>query len=158
MSDQNFKIIQGSLKADGLKIAVVVSRWNQLITDSLLKGAEECFIRSGGRAEDLTVCWVPGSFELGLGVSRLAKTGNYQAIVALGVVIRGETPHFDYVAKAAADGVQSAMQKYEIPVSFGVLTTNTVDQAMNRAGIKSGNKGAESMACAIEMANLMKNF
>jgi 6,7-dimethyl-8-ribityllumazine synthase len=149
---------EGSLLATGLKIAVVVARFNQFVTDRLLEGATDAFVRHGGNLEDLEVVRVPGAFELPLAVRRLAQGGRYDGVVALGAVIRGETPHFDYVSSAAAGGLAAVMNETGVPVGFGLLTTNTVEQAIDRAGAKAGNKGGEAMLTAIEMVNLLKTL
>jgi 6,7-dimethyl-8-ribityllumazine synthase len=147
---------EGTLLAAGLKLAIVVARFNQFITDRLLDGATDAFLRHGGNVQDLEVVRVPGAFELPLIVRRLAEGGRFDAVVALGAVIRGETPHFDYVSSAATSGLAAVMNETGVPVGFGVLTTNTVEQAVDRAGAKAGNKGAEATLTAIEMANLLK--
>jgi 6,7-dimethyl-8-ribityllumazine synthase len=149
---------EGTLLAAGLKLAIVVARFNQFITDRLLDGATDAFLRHGGSVQDLEVVRVPGAFELPLAVRRLAEGGRFDAVVALGAVIRGETPHFDYVSSAAASGLAAVMNETGVPVGFGVLTTNTVEQAVDRAGAKAGNKGAEATLTAIEMANLLKTL
>ncbi len=149
---------EGTLLATGLKLAIVVARFNQFITDRLLEGATDAFVRHGGGPQDLEVVRVPGAFELPLAVRRLAESGRYDAVVALGAVIRGDTPHFDYVSSAATSGLAAVMNETGVPVGFGVLTTNTVEQAVDRAGAKAGNKGAEATMTAIEMANLLKTL
>jgi 6,7-dimethyl-8-ribityllumazine synthase len=149
---------EGTLLATGLKVAIVVARFNQFITDRLLDGATDAFLRHGGAAQDLEVVRVPGAFELPLAARKLADSGRWDAVVALGAVIRGETPHFDYVSSAAAGGLAGVMNETGVPVGFGLLTTNTVEQAIDRAGAKAGNKGAEAMLTAIEMANLVKSL
>ncbi|BDG58916.1 6,7-dimethyl-8-ribityllumazine synthase [Caldinitratiruptor microaerophilus] len=150
------RVYQGSLVGTGLRIALAVSRFNDFITSSLLAGARDALIRHGVREEDIDVAWVPGAFELPLAVLRLAGSGRYDAVVALGAVIRGATPHFDYVAGEVTRGVGRAALESGVPVTFGVLTTDTVDQAIERAGTKAGNKGAEAALAAIEMANLLR--
>jgi 6,7-dimethyl-8-ribityllumazine synthase len=149
---------QGSLIATGLKVAVVVARFNQFITERLLDGALDAYRQHGGAAADVEVIRVPGAFELPLAVQRLAQGGRYQAIVALAAVIRGATPHFEYVSSAASGGLAQVMRETGVPVGFGVLTTDTVEQAIDRAGAKAGNKGCEAMLTAIEMANLLKTL
>jgi 6,7-dimethyl-8-ribityllumazine synthase len=149
---------EGMLLATGLKLAVVVARFNQFITDRLLEGAVDAFVRHGGNAADLEVVRVPGAFELPLAVRRMAEGGRYDGVVALGAVIRGDTPHFDYVSSAAASGLSAAMNETGVPVGFGLLTTNTVEQAIDRAGAKAGNKGGEAMLTTIEMVNLLKTL
>lgn len=148
----------GKLDASGLKIALVVSRFNDLITERLLQGALDTLRRSGAREDDLTVVRVPGSFEIPVAAQRLAETGKFDAIVCLGTLIRGETPHFDYLATQVTRGIGEVALKYSLPVSYGVITANTVEQAMNRAGIKHGNKGVEAALGAVEMANLLREL
>jgi 6,7-dimethyl-8-ribityllumazine synthase len=148
----------GALIATGLKVAIVVARFNQFVTERLLDGARDIFLRHGGAAGDLDVVRVPGAFELPLAAQRLAAGGRYQAIVALAAVVRGSTPHFEYVCATASSGLAQVMREHGVPVGFGVLTTDTVEQAIDRAGAKSGNKGAEAMLTAIEMANLLKQL
>ncbi|MDR2421904.1 MAG: 6,7-dimethyl-8-ribityllumazine synthase [Deltaproteobacteria bacterium] len=150
------KVIEGLISAKGLKAAVAVSRFNGFITERLLEGATDAFLRHGGDEADLTVVRVPGSFELPLAVQALAKTGQYQAIVALGAIIRGQTPHFDFVAAEATKGVAQAGLAAGLPVSFGVLTCDTVEQAVDRAGVKAGNKGFDAMVAAMEMASVVR--
>jgi len=148
--------IRGTLSAGGLKVAVVASRFNQLIVDSLVRGASEAIVQVGGSADHVTVYWVPGAFEVPQMAQRLVDTGRYDAVVCLGAVIRGATPHFDYVAGACANGVARVAQVAAIPVSFGVLTTETIEQALERAGTKAGNKGYDAAMAAIEMVSLLR--
>ncbi len=152
------KTVNGQLKADGLKIAVVGSRFNELITNKLIGGAEDCFIRHGGSGDDLELVLVPGAFEIPVTAQKLASKGKYDAVVCLGAVIRGSTPHFEYVSAEVSKGVAHAGLKSGIPVIFGVLTTDSVEQAIDRAGTKSGNKGWDAMLSAIEMADLFKQI
>ena len=147
---------EGNLISSGMKVAVVVSRFNEFITERLLEGARDSFVRHGGDEADLDVVRVPGAFELPVAAKKLADKGGYDAIVVVGAVIRGATPHFDYVSSAATSGLAKVSLESGIPIGFGLLTTDTVDQAVERAGSKSGNKGAEAMVTAIEMANLLK--
>jgi 6,7-dimethyl-8-ribityllumazine synthase len=149
---------EGTLLATGLKVAVVVARFNQFVTDRLLEGAVDAFVRHGGNAADLEIVRVPGAFELPLAVRRLAEGGRVDGVVALGAVIRGDTPHFDYVSSSATSGLAAAMNETGVPIGFGLLTTNTVEQAIDRAGAKAGNKGGEAMLTAIEMINLLKSL
>jgi len=146
------------LSAEGLRFAIVVSRFNELITSQLLQGALEGLRRHGARDEQITVAWVPGSFEIPLVAQRLAKSGRFDAVIAIGAVIRGATPHFDYVAGAAASGISQAALQTGVPVIFGVLTTDTIEQALERAGTKAGNRGWDAAVTAIEMANLLKQL
>ncbi|MEK4564784.1 6,7-dimethyl-8-ribityllumazine synthase [Alkalihalobacillus sp. FSL R5-0424] len=149
-------IYEGKLTGEGLKIGIVVARFNEFITSKLLSGAEDVLKRHGVNAADVEVAWVPGAFEIPFAAKKLADTGKYDAILTLGTVIRGSTPHFDYVCNEAAKGVGSLALSTGIPVIFGVLTTNTIEQAIERAGTKAGNKGAETAIAAIEMANLSR--
>ena len=151
------KILEGELKAEGIKFAIAVSRFNSFITERLLEGAVDCIVRHGGREEDITVVKVPGAFELPLVAKKLAKK-DFDAVIALGAVIRGETPHFDYVAAEVSKGIANVSLEVEKPVAFGVLTTDTVEQAIDRAGTKAGNKGWEAALSAIEMVNLLREI
>ncbi|WP_297444945.1 6,7-dimethyl-8-ribityllumazine synthase [Desulfurobacterium sp.] len=149
------KIYEGNLDAEGLKFAIVVSRFNAFITDRLLEGAIDCIVRHGGSEDNIDIYKVPGAFELPLAVKKVGKR-DYDAVIALGAVIRGETPHFDYVAAEVSKGIANVSLSLEKPVAFGVLTTDTVEQAIDRAGTKAGNKGWEAALSAIEMVNLFK--
>jgi 6,7-dimethyl-8-ribityllumazine synthase len=151
-------IYEGRLDATGLHVALVVSRFNELITRQLLEGARDGLRRHGADAEALTVVWVPGAFEIPLVARRLAGSGAFDAVVCLGAVIRGATPHFDHVANQAAAGIARAGQDSGVPVIFGVLTTDTIEQAIERAGTKAGNKGYDAAIAAIEMANLLRQL
>jgi 6,7-dimethyl-8-ribityllumazine synthase len=152
------KVIEGSLDARGMKFAIVVSRFNSFVTERLLAGAQDALSRSGANPDDIEIVRTPGSWELPLAIQTLAEQKRHDAIIALGAVIRGETPHFDHVAGQAAAGVAQATLKTGVPVAFGVLTTNTVEQALDRAGLKSGNKGFDAAMTAIEMASLMRRL
>ena len=154
----NHKLIEGDLLARDAKFAIVVSRWNELITRKLLEGAMETFRRHGGSEENITVTWVPGSFELPLAADRLAKSGRYQAVCCLGAVIQGSTMHHDYINHQVAAGIMRSSQESGVPVLFGVLTCETMEQALDRAGGKVGNKGSEAVLAAIEMVNLLKSI
>ena len=149
---------EGRLIASGLKIAVLAARFNQFVTERLLQGALEVFAQHGGDPADTRVVRVPGAFEMPLVAQKLAASGNYHALVALAAVVRGETPHFEYVSSVAAQGLSRVSLETGVPVGFGVLTTDTIEQAIDRAGAKAGNKGAEAMRTAIEMANLLKTL
>jgi 6,7-dimethyl-8-ribityllumazine synthase len=149
-----YREIIGKLNAGDRKFALVVSRFNDFITGRLLEGALDCFARHGGKTENITVVRVPGSFEIPITAARLAKTGKYDAVVCLGAVIRGATPHFDLVAAEAAKGVAQAGFSSGVPVIFGILTTDTIEQAVERAGTKAGNKGWDAAMSAMEMADL----
>jgi len=144
--------------AEGLRVAIVVSRFNHLISVRLLDGCVEELVARGARRDDLHVAWVPGAFEIPQAARSLAASGRYDAIVTLGVVIRGGTPHFDYVCSAVTDGVREIIRDTDVPVGFGVLTTDDVAQALARAGGEHGNKGAEAALAAIEMAQLARTL
>ena len=150
------KLLEGALVASGLKVAIVLSRFNNLIGDRLLEGALDTLRRHGVADDDITVARVPGAFEIPLVAQELAKTGHYDAVLCLGAVIRGATAHFDYVAGPMASSLASVTLATGIPVLFGVLTTDTIEQALERAGTKAGNKGADVALAAIEMANLLR--
>ena len=151
-------IFNGQRRGEGLRVAVVCSRFNELVTERLLAGATDGLLRHGVDQASITVAWVPGAFELPLAAARLAASGEVDAVVVLGAVIRGATAHFDFVAGECAAGVMRAQLDTGIPVIFGVLTTDTVDQALDRAGGKSGNKGFDAAAGAIEMADLLRQL
>lgn len=152
------KVYEGRLQAEGLKFAILVSRFNSFITERLLSGALDALARHGARAEDVEVVRVPGSWEMPVAALAVLKAGRHDALICLGCVIRGETPHFDYVAGEAVKGIGQLSLQYGVPVSFGVLTTNSLEQAIDRAGAKSGNKGADAAMAAIEMANLLRQL
>jgi 6,7-dimethyl-8-ribityllumazine synthase len=149
---------QGRLDAAGLRMAIVVSRFNELISRSLLEGARDALLRHGLDEQALTIAWVPGAFEIPLVARRLAGSGNFDAVVCLGAVIRGATAHFDHVAGQAAAGIARAAAETGVPVIFGVLTTDTIEQAIERSGTKAGNKGFDAAVAAIEMANLVRQL
>ena len=150
------KVIEGNLSAAGQRIGIVAARFNEFITSKLLGGAEDSFLRHGGEADNLEVAWVPGSFEIPLVAKKMALSGKYDAVVCLGAVIRGATPHFDMVANEATKGIANVGLQSDIPVVFGVLTTDSIEQAVERAGTKAGNKGFVAMTTAIEMVNLVR--
>ncbi len=150
------KVYEGNLVGTGLKIGIVVARFNSFITEKLLAGAEDALHRHGVAEENIEIAWVPGAFEIPLIADQMAAKGNLDAIITLGTVIRGATPHFDYVCAEAAKGVASVSLKHGLPVLFGVLTVDTIEQAIERAGTKAGNKGWEAAVSAIEMANLQR--
>ena len=156
MSDGKYKTFEGNLRAEGLRFAIVVSRFNSFITDRLLAGAVDAIERSGGAS--IEIVRIPGAWEFPVTVKALAARNTYDAILCLGAVIRGATPHFDYVAGEAARGIAEASVATGIPVAFGVLTTENVEQAIDRAGAKSGNKGFDAAMTAIEMANLLRKL
>jgi 6,7-dimethyl-8-ribityllumazine synthase len=150
--------IEGEKSARGLKIGIVVSRYNQFITAKLLEGALDGLESLGGNVDHTTVVHVPGAFEISLAAEKLAASGKYDALVCLGAVIRGDTPHFDYVCDAVTRGIGEAMRTYKIPIAFGVLTTDNVQQAMERAGTKDANKGYEALLTAVEMVSVIRQI
>jgi len=150
------KIIEAKLRAEGKKFALVVSRFNDFITDKLLGGAVDGLLRSGARDKDVEIVKVPGAFEIPLMAKKMAATGRYNAVICIGAVIRGTTPHFEYVSAEVSKGVAKIGLEYEIPVIFGIVTTDTIEQAIERAGTKAGNKGWDAAITAIEMANLIE--
>ncbi len=152
------KKIEGQLNGQGLKFAIVASRFNEFIVSPLIEGARDAFVRHGVNDNDLTLVRVPGSFEIPLMAQKMAASGNYDAVVCLGAVIRGATPHFDYIAAEVSKGVAAAGLENGIPVIFGILTTDNIEQAIERAGTKSGNKGAAAAVDAIEMANVCRQL
>lgn len=152
------KVYQGRLIGEGLRFALVVGRFNEFITHKLLAGALDALYRHGVREEDIEVAWVPGAFEIPLVARRLAESGRFQAVVCLGAVIRGATPHFDYVAAEVAKGVAKVGLDTGVPAIFGVITADTLEQAIERAGTKAGNKGWDAALAAIEMADLLRHF
>ena len=149
-------LIEGKLLADGKKFAVVVSRFNDFITDRLVGGAVDALVRSGAKDEDIEVVKVPGAFEIPLMAKKMAKKGRYDAVVCLGAVIRGATPHFDYVSAEVSKGIAAVGLESDIPVIFGIVTTDTIEQAIERAGSKAGNKGWSAAMTAVEMVNLIE--
>ena len=149
------KKIEGGFRVlDGKRVAIIAGRFNHIITDRLVEGAEDSFLRNGGKSENLDLILVPGAFELPLALNRVLNKGQYDAVCCVGAVIRGSTPHFDYVSAEATKGIASISLKHDIPVSFGLLTTDNLEQAIERAGSKAGNKGFEAMTGLIEMINL----
>ncbi len=152
------KTIEGKLDASGLKFGIVVARFNEFITGKLLGGAVDCLKRNNAEEDDITVAWVPGAFEIPVAAKRLIQSGKYDAVICLGAIIRGSTPHFDFVSAEATKGIGHLSMNSDVPVIFGVLTTDSIEQAIERAGTKSGNKGFDSAMTAIEMANLFKQL
>ncbi len=152
------KIIEGKFTASGKKFAIILSRFNEYIGESLLKGAIDCFEKHGVTKDNIDVVKVPGAFEIPVTADKLAASKKYSAIVCLGVIIRGATPHFEYVASAASNGISQVALKHSLPVIFGVLTTDTIEQAIERAGTKAGNKGWDAALTAIEMSDLFKQI
>ncbi len=151
-----YKVFEGKLDADGIRVALVVSRFNSLFTDKLLEGALDCIRRHGGSEDNIAVSYVPGAFEIPYIASKLAASGNYDAVICLGAVIRGDTPHFDYIANESAKGIAHIAMQTGIPVIYGLVTADTLDQAIERSGTKAGNKGWDAAHAAIEMVNLYK--
>ena len=152
------KVFEGLLVGKGLKFGVVVSRFNEFITKKLLEGAQDALLRHDVSQEDIDIAWVPGAFEIPLVAKKLAESKKYNAIICLGAVIRGGTPHFEYIAAEVAKGIAKVGLDTGLPVSFGVITADTLEQAIERAGTKEGNKGFEAAVSAIEMANLLKKI
>ena len=149
------KIIEGKLTAKGKKFGVVISRFNDLISSQLLLGAQDCLVRHECKQDDITVAWVPGSFEIPLAAKKMANSKNYDAVICLGAVIRGGTPHFDYISAEVSKGVAQVGLEAGLPVIFGIITADTIEQALERAGTKAGNKGWDAALSAIEMVNLI---
>ncbi len=152
------KIIEGNLVAKDIKVGIVVGRFNEFIVSKLLGGAIDGLKRHGVDEDSIEVAWVPGAFEIPLVAKKMANSKKYDAVICLGAVIKGSTPHFDYVCAEASKGIGAVSLNTELPVIFGILTTDTIEQAIERAGTKSGNKGYDAAVTAIEMANLLKNF
>ncbi|MGX7348163.1 6,7-dimethyl-8-ribityllumazine synthase [Aerococcus vaginalis] len=152
------KTFEGKTTAEGMKVAIVVARFNQLITEKLLAGAVDTLKRAGVADDDIAIAWTPGAYEIPVAADKLAKTGDYDAVICLGAVIKGETDHYDHVAGNTASGITRVGLDNELPVLFGVLTCETIEQAMARAGLKAGNKGIECAQAAIEMANMLKTI
>ena len=150
------KLYEGKLVSEGIKVGIVCARFNEFIVSKLLGGCEDVLLRHGVQPDDISVAWVPGAFEIPLIASRMAKSGRYDAVIALGAVIRGSTSHYDYVCSEVSKGVANVALNSDIPVMFGVLTTDTIEQAIERAGTKAGNKGADCAQGAIEMVNLIR--
>jgi 6,7-dimethyl-8-ribityllumazine synthase len=152
------KVIEGQLSASGKKFAIVVSRFNELICKKLLEGALDCLKRHGGDLDQVTIAWVPGAFEIPVAAKRIARSGEYDAVICLGAVIRGATPHFEYIAAEVTKGIAQASMELEVPVSYGVITPDNLEQALERAGTKAGNKGWDAAMSAIEMADLFTHI
>lgn len=152
------KNLEGKLQAEGLKVAIVVARFNEFITSKLLGGATDMLLRHGASEEDITIAWVPGAFEIPLIAQKLAASKKYDTVICLGAVIRGATSHYDYVCSEVSKGIAHVSLQTGVPVAFGVLTTENIEQAVERAGTKSGNKGADAAVSAIEMVNLLKSI
>jgi 6,7-dimethyl-8-ribityllumazine synthase len=152
------KVYQGALLAQGLKFALVVSRFNEFISSRLLDGAQDALLRHGAKEEDIEIAWTPGSFEIPLIAQKMAESKKYTAVICLGAIIRGGTPHFDYVAAEASKGIAKVSLDTGVPVIFGIITADTLEQAIERAGTKEGNMGAKAAVGGIEMANLLKSL
>ena len=152
------KIIEGNVVAEGIKIGIVASRFNEFIVSKLLGGARDALVRHGVNDDDITAAWVPGAFEIPLAAQKMADSGKYDAVICVGAVIRGSTSHYDYVCNEVSKGVATVGLNSKIPVLFGILTTDTIEQAIERAGTKAGNKGYDAATSAIEMVNLMKQL
>ena len=152
------KIYEGKLVSEGIRVGIVAARFNEFIVSKLLSGCEDGLLRHGVRSEDIAVAWVPGAFEIPLAAQAMAKSGKYDAVITLGAVIRGATSHYDYVCAEVSKGVANVSLNTGVPVLFGVLTTDTIEQAIERAGTKAGNKGAECAQGAIEMVNLLRSM
>ena len=152
------KKLEGNVVAEGIKVGIVAARFNEFIVSKLVGGAEDGLVRHGVKGEDITVAWVPGAFEIPLIAKKMVKSGKYDAIICLGTVIRGQTSHYDYVCNEVSKGIAQVSLESEIPVMFGILTTENIEQAIERAGTKAGNKGYDCALGAIEMVNLIKNI
>ena len=152
------KLLEGKLIAEGLKFNIIVSRFNEFIGGKLLEGAKDALVRHGADHNHIDITWVPGAFEIPLIAKKIAKTNQYDAVICLGAVIRGTTPHFDYVSNEVTKGIAHVSLDLEVPVIFGILTTDSIEQAIERAGTKAGNKGFDAAVTAIEMANLIKQI
>ena len=154
----NIKTFEGEMLVDNAKFGIVISRFNSFLVESLLSGAVDTILRHGGKEDDIEIIRVPGAVEIPLAAKRMAASKKYDAIIALGAVIRGGTPHFEFVASENSKGLAQVCMEYDLPVAFGVLTVDTIEQAIERSGTKAGNKGTEAALSAIEMVNLLKNF
>ncbi len=152
------KVLEGNVVASGIKVGIVAARFNEFIVSKLVSGAKDACIRHGVNSDDIELAWVPGAFEIPLVAKKMAKSGKYDAVICLGAVIKGATSHYDYVCAEVSKGVASVSLETELPVIFGILTTDNIEQAIERAGTKAGNKGYDVACTAIEMVNLMKNI
>lgn len=152
------KVIEGIYSGEGLKIGIIASRFNEFITSKLVSGAEDCLKRHGVADSDMSVAWVPGAFEIPVIAKQMAASGKYDAVICVGAVIRGATSHYDYVCAEVSKGIAAVSLETGIPVLFGILTTDTIEQAIERAGTKAGNKGTDCAMSALEMVNLIKNI
>ncbi len=152
------KVIEGVYSGEGLKIGIIASRFNEFITSKLVSGAEDCLKRHGVSDDDMSVAWVPGAFEIPVIAKKMAASGKYDAVICVGAVIRGATSHYDYVCNEVSKGIAAVSLDTGVPVLFGILTTDTIEQAIERAGTKAGNKGTDCAMSALEMVNLIKNI
>lgn len=152
------KVLEGKLVAEGIKVGIVAGRFNEFIVSKLVSGALDALKRHGVNDDDISIAWVPGAFEIPLVAKKMAESPEYDVVICLGAVIKGSTPHFDYVCAEASKGIATVSLSSEKPVAFGILTTNSIEEAIERAGTKAGNKGYDAAVTAIEMANLMKMF
>lgn len=152
------KVFEGNLAAGGLKFGIVVSRFNEFLTGKLLSGAKDCFKRLGADEDNISVAFVPGAFEIPYAAAKMAKSGKYDAVICLGAVIRGDTPHFDYIASESSKGIARLSIDTGLPVIYGLVTTDTLEQAIERSGTKAGNKGWDAAQAAVEMVNLYKSM
>lgn len=151
-----YKTFEGKLQAEGFKFGLVVSRFNNFLTEKLMEGAVDCLVRHGASEEDLTVAWCPGAFEVPYVAARMAKSGKYDAVICLGAVIRGATPHFDYIANEATKGIAKLALDSNLPIIYGMVTADTLEQAIERSGTKAGNKGWHAAEAAVELVNLYR--
>lgn len=158
MNSDKIRVIEGNLSAEGLKFGIVAARFNDFIVSKLISGAEDALLRHGAEAEDITEVLVPGAFEIPIAAQKMAESGQYNAVICLGTVIRGSTTHYDYVCNEVSKGTAQVGLKTGVPVLFGVVTTENIEQAVERAGTKAGNKGFDAAVSAIEMANLMRSL
>ncbi len=152
------KTYEGKVISEGIKVGIVAARFNEFIVSKLVSGAQDALVRHGVADEDIALAWVPGAFEIPLAAKRMAQSGEYDAVIALGAVIRGATSHYDFVCSEVSKGIANVTLSSDVPVMFGVLTTDTIEQAIERAGTKAGNKGAECAQGAIEMVNLLREM
>ena len=152
----SYKLFEGHLDASGVRFGLIVSRFNHFFTDKLLEGARDCLLRHGGGEDNISVAWVPGAFEVPYVAARMANSGNYDAVICLGAVVRGDTPHFDYIANESAKGIAKIALDSGVPVIYGLVTADTLEQAIERCGTKAGNKGWQAAESAIEMVNLYR--
>ena len=156
--ETNMNVFEGKVVSEGMKVGIVAARFNEFIVSKLVAGAEDALLRHDVKEEDLDLAWVPGAFEIPLIASKMAKSGKYDAVIALGAVIRGSTTHYDYVCSEVSKGIANVSLNSDIPVMFGVITTENIEQAIERAGTKAGNKGYDCAMGAIEMVNLIRNI